>query len=72
MEEQFKRDDKVLKDLISEAGLDRPSLAFDDNVMRAIQQADSKSIAYKPLISKRTWIIIAIGFVALLAVVFFI
>ena len=71
MEEQFKKDDKILSELISEAGLDSPSLSFDDNVMRAIKEAEAKSIAYKPLIPKKIWVFITIGFAALLAVLIF-
>ena len=70
MEERFKKDDRILSELMTEAGLESPSLSFDNNVMRAIKELDSKSIAYQPLITKRTWIIIAIAFVALLTAIF--
>ena len=50
--------DKAMK----EATLETPSPDFTDKVMRSVasQQAQQSTVAYKPLISRGTWIVIAL------------
>lgn len=56
MEERF----KDIEDLIKEAELHHPSANFSKNVMAQIEASvQQKGIVYKPLISKRAWMIIA-------------
>ncbi len=57
MEKQF-REDQLTKRLLKDAGLEKPSLNFTANVMKAIH-AKQKVAEYKPLISATGWIIFA-------------
>ena len=61
MEEPFNKQDKILRDLLQESSLEKPSLDFSKAVMEKIQ-AKSPVTAYKPLISKRSWGWIALVF----------
>lgn len=56
MEKRFNNDEQILGDLISDVGLESPSNAFDDMVMQQILDAESKTVAYKPLIPRNGWI----------------
>ncbi|GAA4270973.1 hypothetical protein U6A24_03655 [Aquimarina gracilis] len=57
MEERF----KDIEQLVKEAGLNQPSSVFSKNVMSQIGAiTQKKQIVYTPLISKKTWIIIAV------------
>ena len=55
MEEQYKKEEIIIKKLISEAGLDTPSPDFRTSLMQRIEQSTSKKIQYTPLISTKTW-----------------
>src|SRR5690606_30657516 len=57
MEKQF-REDQLTRRLMKDAGLERPSLNFSANVMKAIQAKQEVNV-YKPLISSTGWIIFA-------------
>lgn len=58
MEKQSKHLEKFTDKLLEEAGLHQPSADFKLKVMQQIEQT-SITAAYKPLISKRGWIILA-------------
>lgn len=57
MEEQFNKQDALLKKLLKETPLDKPSPLFLQKVMQKVEATTSKK-AYQPLISK--WGILAI------------
>ncbi|WP_024772190.1 hypothetical protein [Aquimarina macrocephali] len=57
MEEQY----KDIKHLVKEAGLETPSVDFLKNVMEQVELSTVEmSSAYKPLISKKVWFVIAV------------
>lgn len=57
MEERF----KDIEHLIKEADLHHPSIDFSKNVMGQIEAlAEQKEMVYRPLISKKTWLIISV------------
>ncbi len=57
MEEQF----KDIKQLVKEAGTEHPSPVFLQNVMNQIKVSETqRSEVYKPLISKKAWLIIGL------------
>ncbi|MBQ4820334.1 hypothetical protein [Aquimarina sp. MMG016] len=56
MEERYNDIEKLVK----EAGLEHPSSDFLNNVMNQVETSTiEESIVYKPLISKKAWIVIA-------------
>ena len=61
MEKQPENIDRITKKIIKDGGLHQPSTDFFSNVMEAIEaQSTSTSIVYKPLISKKTWILLSV------------
>lgn len=63
-------DDKYLKDftkkVIKKADLESPSIHFTSEIMSQVNVLNNKNItAYKPLISKKVWVFIALGFILL-------
>jgi len=53
--------DKLAKKVMQSSLLESPSLNFTDNVMAKVEaSAKSNITVYKPLISKRAWLIISI------------
>lgn len=59
--------EEIVNKVMKEASVESPSFNFTNSVMAEVNMlARSKSIVYKPLISKSTWIIILTSFVALL------
>tara|TARA_R110000772_G_scaffold75133_7_gene163235 strand:+ start:2227 stop:2613 length:387 start_codon:yes stop_codon:yes gene_type:complete len=70
MEEQFKNIDRLTEKLVKDAGLDKPSTNFLNDVMSAVNQTAIKQ-EYKPLISKPTWFIIGALFVASFVALYF-
>lgn len=61
--------DKVMKHSVIES----PSFDFTENVMsQVIAFEESRVTSYQPLISKRAWILIFVGFFAFLAYVIFV
>ena len=63
MEEQFKKEDRILKKLISEVGTEKPGPNFNSKLMEQIEQRASERIQYQPLISKKGWVLLGLMFV---------
>jgi len=60
--------DKLAKKVMQSTALESPSLDFTANIMAKVEGIATSSVTkYKPLISKRTWFVIAILVVASLA-----
>ena len=68
MEEQFKKQDQILKKLIVEAGSESPSPDFKSKIMDAIQEKAEAKVVYKPLISGKIWIGVAAVFIAVVVI----
>ena len=65
MEEIFEKDDNI-KRLIREEGLLKTSSGFTARVMHEVKATPHKAVlSYKPLLSKSTWIFIALSFISL-------
>ena len=60
----------LIKNMVREDGLETPSNGFLNNVMSAVMEADKKTLAYKPLISKYVLAAIFSG-VALIVLILF-
>lgn len=62
MEKQFKEEELFLRELMKEAGAEKPSADFRKNIMEAIEP---KRLAapYKPLISGKGWFLFATALV---------
>ena len=59
MDKQSKNIDKLTHQLINEAGLEKPSADFFNNVMDKIEKQNvSKPIVFQPLISKKIWLLL--------------
>ena len=64
--------DKLAKKAMQSSTIDTPSVDFTNLVMSRIQTAtESSSIVYKPLISKKAWIAIAVGVIGVIAYMLF-
>lgn len=64
--------DSLVKKVIKEIEVKSPSYDFTSNVMSQINALqEQKASAYQPLISKKSWIAIFAGFLALLAYLIF-
>ena len=70
MEEQFKNMDRLTKKYIKDAGMQKPSKDFLRNVMTALDEKPSTSIAYQPLISKKVWWGLAITAIACIVMLY--
>jgi hypothetical protein len=71
MEEMIENDD-MIRHLMHEEGLLSPSPGFTDRVMILVEESRLKAVGvYKPLISMKTWILIALVIVAMLVVCIF-
>ncbi|EID74505.1 hypothetical protein [Imtechella halotolerans] len=68
-QEEKQLDDFVRK-VITEQRLDEPSPSFVNNVMRKVVAASHKVFVYRPLISTRSWYLIAMGLVVLFGYTF--
>jgi hypothetical protein len=54
--------DKMMK----ESTIEQPSFDFTNSVMSQVEAlSKSKSLVYKPLISKKIWVLVSVGFIAL-------
>jgi len=64
--------DELSDKIITKSNLESPSLEFTANVMSNIniEYKQSESTIYKPLISKKTWFIIALVFMVMYTYVF--
>lgn len=60
-ENKDKQLNDFVKKIVRSAGLETPSDGFTQNIMSkiAVQEAKTTAIKYKPLISKRSWLILA-------------
>ncbi|KUJ62645.1 hypothetical protein AR687_07375 [Flavobacteriaceae bacterium CRH] len=66
MKENDKNIEKLIDKMMAENTLESPSFDFTSKIMAQVLEAEkSKSTVYKPLISKATWIFIAISLIAL-------
>jgi|GEM_PF-1021590 len=70
MEEHFKNEDQLLKKLIQETELEKPSFQFSNNVMEKINANESK-VKYTPLLPKFWKIFIPILLVVSMGWLFF-
>jgi len=63
--------DELSKKVITASNLEKPSLDFTANIMSNIniETKRSESTIYKPLISKRTWFVVAVIFIIVCAYV---
>ncbi len=58
--------DSFTKKIVKTASLERPSIHFTSEIMAQVNVlSTSKAVTYKPLISKKSWIIITLGFTGL-------
>ncbi len=62
MEEPYNKQDEILKKLIKEVPLEKPSLDFSKKVLQQIEMKKG-NMAYRPLISKTAWTAIAAIFI---------
>lgn len=60
MEDDLK-EELLLKKLITEAGLERPSPEFFSKVMNAIEAKPKMLISYEPLISRNVWAVLFVA-----------
>ena len=67
---QDKNKEEFAKYILRESGLESPSENFVSNIMDTIAFENSKSkvIIYKPLISKTSWVLIAISVIVLFGI----
>lgn len=70
LQEQYKTEDIAFKSLLKVQALDQPSPEFDRKLLNRIQAA-SPAVAYKPIISKRAWYVVAATVSLLLLTSFF-
>lgn len=70
-ENENKQMDNLAKKVIKRASLESPSFDFTAQIMTQVSALkQSETTIYKPLISKTTWFVIALGFAALVAYAF--
>ncbi|WP_394775297.1 hypothetical protein [Flavobacterium sp.] len=68
MKESDKNIENLIDKMMSETTLESPSIDFTSKIMSQVLVAEKSKIkAYKPLISKTTWIFICISLIALTA-----
>ena len=66
MKESDKNIEKLIDKMMSESTLESPSIDFTSKIMSQVLATEERKIkAYKPLISKTTWIFIGITLAAL-------
>ncbi len=70
MEELFDKDD-ALGRLVREEGLLKTSYSFTSRVMSQVNISAQKPEPYKPLLSRRSWILIILGFLSLAGISLF-
>lgn len=65
--EEDKKIERFTKDILNEVGLEKPSLSFVENVMGVVEKPlVVNSTIYKPLISKKAWLLIAVCFIGIM------
>ena len=73
MSRQEPKEDLYIKSLLEEGGVEEPSSRFTDNILDAIKvQTESSTFAYKPIISRNAWLVIAFLGVAVFLFLIFI
>jgi hypothetical protein len=70
MEEQFKKEDEIIRKLVSDAGLEEPSPDFKSKLMLAIEEKAASKLQYKPLITLKAWIGVALAFAAVIVIAY--
>jgi len=68
MEEQFRKEDEILKKLVKDSGLEEPSPGFKSKLMDTIQQKADQKVIYRPLISVKVWIGLAAVFIGVVLI----
>ena len=64
--------DKLVDDMMKEVSLESPSKDFEFHIMSSIKNLSSQEIIiYKPLISKKAWVLLAVGFIAFMVYLIF-
>ena len=71
MKENDKNVEQFIEKVMKETSLEMPSFDFTSKVMAQVALEQSKTITYKPLISKTTWMALFTGIAAVLAYAFF-
>lgn len=71
MEEKFDREEKFFKKLLNDAVTEKPSAGFKGKIMMHIEANKASVKAYKPLISKRDWYLVAITLLVAVGGIFF-
>ncbi|MDR5589670.1 hypothetical protein [Christiangramia sp. SM2212] len=71
MEKQFSREDRLMKKLLNEAGTEKPSAAFKNNIMAKLEARNLVIRPYEPLISKTGWILIAVFVSITMSILFY-
>jgi len=68
MKESDKNIENLIDKMMAESTLESPSIDFTSKIMDQVLAAEkSKTKVYKPLISKKTWILLGAGLTALIA-----
>ena len=68
MEKRSENIDKNTQGLIKEGGLHKPSYNFVENVMEAVSTLEIKQEVFKPLISKKGWMLFILFSIAILVI----
>lgn len=64
--------EKLVDKMMKETTLEKPSIDFTDRIMSQVEAISKPSgVVYQPLISKKIWALVLIGFVALVMYSFF-
>ncbi|GAA4316195.1 hypothetical protein GCM10023115_25760 [Pontixanthobacter gangjinensis] len=59
MEKRFNREDELIKKLLNEAGMEKPSVNFKSQILHKIEARKVELTPYKPLISAPVWFLLA-------------
>lgn len=72
MSRQEPKEDRYIKSLLVEGGIEEPSSHFTNNILDAIKvQSESSTFTYTPIISRKAWMVIAfLGFAVFLYLIF--
>jgi hypothetical protein len=65
--------EKLVNKIMKETTLEKPSFDFTNRVMSQVETiAKPIGVVYKPLISKKIWVLVSVGFMALVLYSFFV
>jgi hypothetical protein len=72
MKHQEINKDPFIKSVLDEGGLEQPSSEFTNQIINKLKAAQAKDsvFVYKPVISRKAWLILAISGIALFAYLF--